>query len=140
MVNTALTPLDPEECKVPANSKMTNALKQAYEIASESHDLDYFKGILKTWQEEEARFEKELREQEEKEAEERERKAAEDAKRAEQGDTDEAKAKKKKPRKSKGGDDTEMEDADAPKSSKKRKTEGDADGAKVCLNTDPCAR
>lgn len=134
MVNTSLTPLDPEDCKDPPNSKMTNALKKAWVIASEQHDLAYFKGILKTWQEEQAQIEQELREQEEKEAEERERKAqkaAEDAAKAAQED---AQPKKKaKSRKSKGGDgDVEMEDADAPKSSKKRKTEGDADGTKVC--------
>ena len=65
MVNTSLTPLDPEDCRDPPNSKMTNALKKAWQIASEQHDLAYFKGILKTWQEEQAQIEQELREQEE---------------------------------------------------------------------------
>ncbi len=133
MVNTSLTPLDPEECKAQPNSKMTNALKNAWKIASEGHDLEYFKGILKTWQEEQAQFEQELREQEEKDAEERARRAEQEAADAERAAEEEKSGKKKsKSRKSKGGDDdVAMEDADAPKSSKKRKVDSDADGGKV---------
>lgn len=135
MVNTNLTPLDPEECNALPNSKMTKALSNAWKIASEGHDLHYFKGILKVWQEEEAKFEKELREEEEREAKEAEERAAREAEEASKAVEEDTKPKKKsKSRKSKGGDDdVEMEDADAPKSAKKRKkdAESDGDGAKV---------
>lgn len=131
MANTSLTPLDPAECQVPANSKMSKSLKDAWKIASEDHDLEYFKEILKTWQEENARIAQEVAEAEQKEAEERERKKQEAAAKAKSGDDDGK--KKKKARKSKGGDDGDvtMEDADAPKSSKKRKNESDGEGGKV---------
>lgn len=136
MVNTSLTPLTPEECEAPTNAKMTKALKDAYKIASENHDLEHFKGILKTWQEEQALIEKELREQEEEAALEQERKAQAAAEAAKKGDTEGKPPKKSKARKSKGGDDdVDMEDADAPpKSSKKRKNESDAEGAKVSMS------
>ena len=130
MVNTNLTPLDPEECTTLPNSKMTKALSQAWKIASEGHDLAYFKNILKVWQEEQVQIEKEIREEEEREAREAEERAARQAEEAEKAVDEEAKAKKKpKSRKSKGGDeDVEMEDADAPKSTKKRKKEAESDG------------
>ena len=111
---------------------MTKALTNAWKLASEAHDLDYYKNLLKVYQEEQAQIEKEMREEEERIAQENaeeEARRAEEAKDAAEG---EAKAKKKKPRKSKGGDgDTEMEDADAPKSAKKRKKDAESDADKV---------
>lgn len=125
MVNTNLTPLDPEECKNASKSKMTKALQNAYEIASENHDLQYFKDILVQWQEENEAFAK----AEAAAQAEAERVAAEKALAA-----SEEKTKKKGSRKSKGaGEDEDMDDVEAPKSSKKRKkdVESDADAPKV---------
>lgn len=137
MVNTALTPLDPEECKTLPKSKMTKALTKAWNLAAENHDLDYFKNILKVWVEEQAAIEKEMREAQEEE----ERLAAERAAQAEkdaaEAEAEAATKKKKKSRKSKGGDDdVEMEDADGPKSSKKRKKDMESDGEKVKNDTE----
>ncbi|KXT04958.1 hypothetical protein AC578_10304 [Pseudocercospora eumusae] len=133
MVNTALTPLEPEECLKLPTTKMTKALQQAYQIASEGHDIDYFKDILKIWQEEQEAF----RIESERLAEEAERKAIEKAAKAEEdaalAGEGEKKPKKKAARKSKAADgDVEMEDPEAPKSTKKRKkeTESDADAPK----------
>lgn len=128
MVNVNLTPLDPEECKTLPNTKMTKALQDAYKIASEDHDLEYFKGILRQWQDEEEMF----RKAEEEAAIEAERLAAEEAAKAAEdaakGLEAKDKSKKKAPRKSKAADeDIQMEDADAPKSSKKRKKEAESD-------------
>ncbi|KAM0712479.1 hypothetical protein Q7P37_011575 [Cladosporium fusiforme] len=131
LVNTGLSPLDPEECKSKPNTKMTKALQSAYGIASEGHDLAYYKKMLADFQEESARLEAEAQ----KKQEEAEAKAAEKA--AAKAEKD-AKAKegkdKKKSRKSKAADDddVDMEDAEAPKSTKKRKkdAESDAEGPK----------
>jgi len=128
MVNTNLTPLDPEQCSSLPTTKMTKALQDAYKIASEDHDLNYFKGILRQWQDEEEL----IRKAEEEAAVEAERLAAEQAAKAEQdaanGNEAKEKSKKKTPRKSKAADeDVVMEDADAPKSSKKRKKEAESD-------------
>ena len=134
MVNTALTPLSPEECTPLPSTKMTKALKEAYKLASEDHDLDYFKGVLKVWQEEQAKYEQEQRELDEREAREAEERAQKEAEEAAAKDQEETQAKKKpKSRKSKGGDgDVEMADGDTPKSSsKKRKNESDVEGGKV---------
>ncbi|EME79093.1 uncharacterized protein MYCFIDRAFT_198959 [Pseudocercospora fijiensis CIRAD86] len=139
MVNTALTPLEPEECLKLPTTKMTKALQEAYQIASEGHDINYFKGILKLWQEEQEAFRIEserLAEEAERKAAEKAAKAEEDAALAEEG---EKKAKKKAPRKSKAADeDVDMVDADAPKSTKKRKkeTESDADAPKVSMTSE----
>lgn len=133
MVNTNLTPLDPEECKTLPKSKMTKALTSAWQLASENHNLEYFKNILKIWQEEQAAIEKEIREQEEEEARRAEERAAQAEKDAAAAEAEGG--KKKKSRKSKGGDDdVDMEDADAPKSGKKRKKETESDGEKVSNN------
>lgn len=105
---------------------MTKDLAQAWQIASEGHDLAYFKNILKTWQEEEARFEQEAREEEERLAKEAEERAAEEAKAAAAEESQEKKPKKS--RKSKGGnDDVDMVDADGTKSAKKRKKDAESD-------------
>ncbi|KAK4628848.1 hypothetical protein CLAFUW4_07948 [Fulvia fulva] len=132
MINTSLTPLEPEECKSLPTTKMTKMLQQAYQIASEGHDIEYFKGILRTWQEEQEAY-RLAEEEAEREA---ERLAEEQAAKLEAGEeavVEEKPQKKKGPRKSKGGDeDVEVEDAEAPKSSKKRKkdAESDADAPK----------
>ena len=132
MVNTNLTPLEASECESLPSAKMTKALSQAWKVAAEGHDLDYFKGLLKVYQEEQAQIEKEMREEEERYAREAEERKAREEEEAKEAAEDEAKTKKKKPRKSKGGDgDVEMEDADAPKSAKKRKKEAESDGDKV---------
>ena len=127
LVNTGLTPLDPEECNSKTSGKMTKALQEAYSIATEGHDIDYFKKILADHQEELARIEAEAQKKQEEAEAKAAAKAEKDAKAKEA-----AADKKKKPRKSavKGNDeeDVEMEDAEAPKSSKKRKKEADSDG------------
>lgn len=128
LVNTGLTPLDPEECTQKPNTKMTKALQEAYSIATEGHDLDHFKKILAEFQEESARLEAEAqRKQEEAEA-----KAAAKAEKDAKAKDAEAKDKKKKARKSTSkvndDDDVDMEDPEAPKSSKKRKKDADSDG------------
>jgi len=117
MNNTLLTPLDPEECKTLPNPKMTKALQSAYKIASENHDLDYFKELLSTWQTEvEA-----IRKAEAEADAEYERLQAEQAAQEDEagGEAVAEKPKKKAARKSKGGDDATPDDA--PKSTKKRK-------------------
>jgi hypothetical protein len=127
LVNTGLTPLDPEECNSKPTGKMTKALQQAYTIATEGHDLDHFKKILAEFQEESSRLEAEAQ----KKQEEAEAKAAAKAEKDTKAKDSEAKDKKKKPRKSTSkvnDDDVDMEDAEAPKSSKKRKKDADSDG------------
>ncbi|EMC94945.1 hypothetical protein BAUCODRAFT_123441 [Baudoinia panamericana UAMH 10762] len=134
MVNTALTPLEPEECKDKPKSKMTKALQNAYELAAEDHPLEYYKEMLVEWQKEMQKIRKEQAEWDAEQARLAEERAQKEAEEAAAAEADEPKEKKKKaPRKSKGGDDDAvMEDAEAPKSSKKRKKEGesDAEGAK----------
>lgn len=135
LVNTSLTKLDPEECQGKQQGKLSKALFSAYQIAAEGHDLDYYKQILKDFQEEQRVYEEEQAKLEAEQAE-------ADAKKAETTNAPEAdgKEKKKKARKSKGGadEDIEMADAEQIKPSKKRKNDsndGDADGAKVRLNS-----
>ena len=113
--NTELTPLTPEECKdVPEKGKQ-KALKEAYEIAAENHDLAYFKTMLgehaKAIQEDE-----ELRAQKE---------ADKEAKKARQ-------AKRKSNATLAEGDEADEMDIDEegepkPKASKKRKKSLDSD-------------
>jgi hypothetical protein len=129
LVNTGLTPLDPEECKSKPTGKMTKSLQQAYVIATEEHDLDHFKKILAEFQEESLRLEAEVQ----KKQEEAEAKAAAKAEKDAKAKDGEAKDKKKKARKSTSkvtdDDDVEMNDVqEAPKSSKKRKKDADSDG------------
>lgn len=136
MNNTLLTPLDPEECKAPAGSKMTKALQAAYKIASEDHDLDYFKELLATWQSEVEAYRKAEAEADAEE----ERRLAEQAANEDEagGEAVVEKPKKKAARKSKGGDDATMTDA-TPKANNKRKAvDGDAEEApKVCFDELP---
>jgi hypothetical protein len=107
---------------------MSKSLQQAYAIAAEGHDLDFYKQVLADFQEESARLEAEAQAKKEEAEAKAAAKADKDAK---------AKDKKKKSRKSKAADedDVEMEDAEAPKSSKKRKKDADSDGEgpKVCI-------
>ncbi|ODH45204.1 hypothetical protein ACO22_00317 [Paracoccidioides brasiliensis] len=44
--NTELTPLDPESCKDVSEKGKTKALVEAYHVAAENHDLQYFKDML----------------------------------------------------------------------------------------------
>lgn len=53
MVNTSLSPLNPEDCKKLRTAAVPKVLQSAYSIAAENHDLEYFKGLLRLWQEEE---------------------------------------------------------------------------------------
>jgi hypothetical protein len=136
MVNTALTPLDPKECDDKPKAKMTKALQNAYKLASEHHDIDYYKQMLQQWQVEEKKIAEEQAEYEAQQQKELEERLAREAEEAKEAEDEEAKDKKKKkaPRKSKGGDeDVEMDGLEAPKSSKKRKkdAESDAEGTKV---------
>ncbi|KAF2217777.1 hypothetical protein CERZMDRAFT_80456 [Cercospora zeae-maydis SCOH1-5] len=126
MVNTSLTPLTPEECKTLPKAKMTKALVEAYKVAAEGHDIDYFKDLLRLHQQELESYLQQQAEDEERRAAEADAKAAA----AENGEAVPKEKKKKGPRKSKAADeDVDMEDADAPKSTKKRKKadESDAD-------------
>ncbi|KAJ5816935.1 hypothetical protein N7447_009168 [Penicillium robsamsonii] len=113
--NTNLTPLDPAECKNISEKNKTKSLINAYKVASEGHNLQYFKKLLNDHQaaidQEEAEFE----------AQEAEKAAAKAAKEAKKGK-----------RKSKGAEtDIEMEDADDSKKSKapskKRKKDAETD-------------
>jgi hypothetical protein len=112
-----LVPLDVTEIKEVVEKgeqgKKTKALWEAYKIASEEHDLDHFKGLLKT-------HEALVRAEEQ-------RLAEEEAKRL-------AKKDKKKSKTDADGD-VEMGDGEEPaakkKPSKKRKKEDDGDAPKV---------
>lgn len=113
---------------------MAKSLQDAYKIASENHDLDYFKDLLATWQAETEAFNKaEAEAQDEYERQQAEIAAAEGEA---GGEAATEKPKKKPARKSKGADDSILDEVDAaPKSNKKRKkvdTESD-DAPKVCL-------
>ncbi|KAI6820989.1 hypothetical protein KC340_g13320 [Hortaea werneckii] len=124
LVNTGLTPLDPEQCKEKPKGKMTKALSSAYELAVENHDLQYYKDELKRFQEEHQQYLESVAEAEA----EAERVAEEKAKAAEEAAKEEEKKPKKKARKSKDADeDVEMDDAEAPKSTKKRKKDADSE-------------
>jgi hypothetical protein len=129
MINTNLTPLDPEECKKPT-SKMSKALQSAYEVASENHDLQYFKDILMQWQEENEALAKANAEAEAE---------AEAVAKAAAEESSKEKPKKKPARKSKAADEEDdATEAKVPKSSKKRKNDAgsDVDTPKVCIHLD----
>ncbi|KAJ5510908.1 hypothetical protein N7453_003011 [Penicillium expansum] len=118
--NTNLTPLDPAECKNISEKNKAKSLINAYKVASEGHNLQYFKKLLNDHQaaldQEEAEFE----------AQEAEKAAAKAAKEAKKGK-----------RKSKGAEtDVEMEDVDdskkskAPSKKRKKDVETDAEAEK----------
>lgn len=119
MVNTALTRLEPSECEGDhvEKKKLTAALRDAYRIAAEAHDLDHFKGLLREHEKELQKFEDEQREKAEK-------KAAEAAEKAEK------KAEKEK-RKSKGGADADTNEDGKPSKKRKKEADSDGDGPKV---------
>ncbi|KAJ5707175.1 hypothetical protein N7488_006976 [Penicillium malachiteum] len=108
VVNTNLTPLDPEDCKNVSEKNKTKQLINAYKVAAEGNDLAHFKTVLA---EHETALEEE-RQEFEREVEEKAKAKAD-------------KAAKKTKRKSKAAEtDVEMEDAEetkTPKSTKKRK-------------------
>jgi hypothetical protein len=120
-VNTELQPFDLETVKQEVEAGNTKKLKkplwEAYEIAAEGHDLDYFKDIL-------SKHEKAMQEDAEEKA------AAEAKKQAKK-----EKATKRKSTAADESDDVEMEDvgedgegAAKKKPSKKRKKDADSDG------------
>ncbi|KAJ5730134.1 uncharacterized protein N7483_004642 [Penicillium malachiteum] len=118
VVNTNLTPLDPEDCKNISEKNKTKQLIGAYKVASEGNDLAHFKKVLA---EHETALEEE-RQELEREVEEKAKAKAD-------------KAAMKTKRKSKVAEtDVEMEDAEetkTPKSTKKRKkVETDAETEK----------
>lgn len=51
IANTDLTPTTPEECKEAIDKPKAKALAEAYKVAAEGHDLEYFKGLLKDHEE-----------------------------------------------------------------------------------------
>lgn len=120
ITNTSLTPLDPAECKEVSEKNKAKSLLNAYKVASEGHDLAYFKGLLADHQ---AALQQEMDEIE----------AEEEAKAKAKAEKAEKAASKKTKRKSKGAEtDVEMEDADEPKkpksATKKRKKDAETDG------------
>ena len=115
-VNTDLSPLSLEDVKSTVEEgkqgKKSKALWDAYKVASEAHDLVYFKNML-------AEHEERRRQIEAEEAEREAKKAAKEA--------------KKKSKDTAGDEDVEMEDVGedgegTKKSSKKRKKETEDDG------------
>ncbi|KAJ5232609.1 hypothetical protein N7468_005565 [Penicillium chermesinum] len=117
ITNTALTKLDPAECKEVSEKNKSKQLIGAYQVASEGHDLAYFKGLLADHQAAVQQENDELEAEEEAKAKAKAEKAA----------------SKKTKRKSKGAEtDVEMEDADDSKKSKaapkKRKKDAETDG------------
>lgn len=111
LVNTGLTPLDPSECAKPS-TKMTKSLQQAYEVAAEGHDLEYFKQLLQQFQEETQAIEEE--------------RAAAQAEAAEKAAAKAAKAEAKARKSKEEGADSEAK----PSKKRKKGEESDAD-AKV---------
>ncbi|OQE20873.1 hypothetical protein PENFLA_c015G00831 [Penicillium flavigenum] len=118
--NTNLTPLDPAECKDISEKNKSKSLINAYKVASEGHNLQYFKKLLNDHQ---AAIDQEEAEIEAQEADKAAAKAAKEA--------------KKGKRKSKGAEtDVEMEDADdskkskAPSRKRKKDVETDAEAEK----------
>jgi hypothetical protein len=110
--NTDLTPLDPESCKNVTEKGKSKNLIAAYHIASENHDLQYFKDML-------AEHQRAMQE----DLEEREARAAAKA----------AKEEKKKRKSMEVADDQEDEEMaevgeEKRKSAKKRKKEVESDG------------
>ncbi|KAG5300977.1 PWWP domain-containing protein [Histoplasma ohiense] len=108
--NTDLTPLDPESCKDVNEKGKTKSLVEAYRVAAENHDLQYFKDML-------ADHQRAL----EQDQEEREARAAAKA----------AKQEKKKRKSIDVADEQEDEAADVEtekrKSTKKRKKDVESD-------------
>lgn len=117
MVNTALTRLEASECENAENKKLSVALKAAYKIAAENHDLAYFKDLLK-------KHDEELKELERADLEKAERKATEEAQKAER------KAEKER-RKSKAADDMDVDGESKPTKKRKKEAESEGEGPKA---------
>ncbi|KAI5304793.1 hypothetical protein KEM56_005922 [Ascosphaera pollenicola] len=125
--NTDITPITPEECAAAPEKGKTKGLIEAFKIASEGHDLEYFKKLINDHnaalqQEEEAYAAREA---------EKQRKAQEKAEKA----AAKAATQKKGKRKSIAAAETEEEDdAEEPtekkKPSKKRKKDAESDEEK----------
>lgn len=104
--NKDLNDLDPEKVMEQVKPAMRKDLQLAHQLASEHHDLDYYKGVLQQFQEELLQKQK-----------------AAEAKAAAA-----ATPKSKKKAKATADEDVEMEDVDeAPKKDKKRKNTDDAE-------------
>jgi hypothetical protein len=116
--NTDLTRLDPEDCKDISEKSKKKDLVEAYKVAAEGHDLQYFKDLLANHQ---RQVEDEERQAEEERLAREEQEAAKQAK------------KEQKKRKSTAGkgedDDVEMAEAggEKKKSTKKRKKDAESD-------------
>ncbi len=110
--NTDLNPLSPEDCKEVSEKGKAKSLLAAYEVASEGHDLTYFKEMLAAHASAMAEEEQRIQEI-----------AAEKAAKAER--------KKRKSEAKVEADDVDMEDADnaaeVKKSAKKRKKVAESD-------------
>lgn len=132
--NTQLTPITAAECKDVSEKNKAKGLIEAYKVASEGHDLAYFKQLLS---DHEAAIQQEIEEEEAAEAAKAAAKAEKEAAKEAAKEAKKAAATKSK-RKSKGPDtDVEMEDADdskKAKASKKRKNETDGDAEKVSVH------
>ncbi|KAL1304017.1 hypothetical protein AAFC00_000458 [Neodothiora populina] len=130
IVNTALTPLNPgDTAEDKLKPKMSQSLKNAYALAEERHDIEYFKQILQEHQEAEKELQEELAAKEAEKAE----KAAKKQERTENEKVKEKKEKRKSTAKSKDAvsDEDEMDvdgKAEAAKPSKKRKKEAESEG------------
>lgn len=125
MINSALKKLDPEECspEETEKGKKAMALKEAYKVAHEAHDLQHFKDLLLQHEQEIQQYEQEEREAEE-------RKAAADAEKAEKA---EKKADKER-RKSKVGDEMEVDEEEKASKKRKKDVNSDGEGPKVRIN------
>ncbi|KAH0152927.1 hypothetical protein KCU86_g21360, partial [Aureobasidium melanogenum] len=129
MVNTSLTKLEPGDCTPDKQTgKMSKALKEAYDIAEERHDLDYFKNMLDEFMQ----AQKQAQEEEAAKQAEKEAKAAKKAEKAAADKTKEKKDRRKSKSKETVSDADDMdldvpEDAEA-KPTKKRKKDADSEG------------
>jgi hypothetical protein len=129
MVNTSLTKLEPGDCTPDKQTgKMSKALKEAYDIAEERHDLDHFKNMLEEFmQAQKQAAEEDAAKQADKEA-----KAAKKAEKAAADKTKEKKDRRKSKSKETVSDADDMdldipEDA-ATKPTKKRKKDAESEG------------
>lgn len=120
--NMDLKPITPEECKDVSEKNKSKKLVSAYGVASEGHDLPYFKGLL-------ADHQNAVQQENE----------AEEAKAAAKAEKQSKKNKRKSTDVVEEDEDVEMEDADEPakkpKSTKKRKKSVDADGESSKVST-----
>jgi hypothetical protein len=129
MVNTSLTKLEPGDCTPDKQTgKMSKALKEAYDIAEERHDLDHFKNMLEEFmQAQKQAAEEDAAKQADKEA-----KAAKKAEKAAADKTKEKKDRRKSKSKETVSDaddmDLDIPDDAAAKPTKKRKKDAESEG------------